>query len=149
MGKMSDKVRVFIDADVLFAGAASPSEHSASLLILTLAEITLIEAITSEQAIIEAERNLKRKMPRATPVFHHLVARSLTVTPAPTPEEVKALAGAADHKDLPILVAAIKARCDWLVTFNIRHFKPGHPDITVLRPGDFIRRVREQLAHMQ
>ena len=146
---MSDRIRVFIDADVLFAGAASPSEHSASLLILTLAEITLIEAITSEQAIIEAERNLKSKIPRAVPVFHHLVARSLKVTPAPKPEDLKDLKGAADAKDLPILVAAVKAQCTWLVTFNVRHFQPGHPDIIVLRPGDFIQRVREQLAHMQ
>lgn len=34
--------KLFVDADVLFAGAASPSEHSASLLVLTLSEITLI-----------------------------------------------------------------------------------------------------------
>ena len=39
------KPRVFVDADVLFAGSASPSEHSASLVVLRLAEITLIEGI--------------------------------------------------------------------------------------------------------
>jgi len=36
------KPRVFIDADVLFAGAASPSEHGASLVILRMAEITVL-----------------------------------------------------------------------------------------------------------
>ena len=39
------KLRVFVDADVLFAGAASGSEHPASLVVLRLAEITLIEAV--------------------------------------------------------------------------------------------------------
>ena len=52
-----DKPRVFVDANVLFAGAASPSKHGASLVVLRLAEITLIEALTSEQVIVEAERN--------------------------------------------------------------------------------------------
>ena len=37
------KPRVFVDADVLFAGAVSPSEAGASLVILRLAEITMIE----------------------------------------------------------------------------------------------------------
>jgi hypothetical protein len=36
------KPRVFIDADVLFAGAASPNEYSASNLIQRMAELTLI-----------------------------------------------------------------------------------------------------------
>lgn len=40
--------RIFVDADGLFAGAASPSEHGASLLVLRMAEITLVEALTSE-----------------------------------------------------------------------------------------------------
>ena len=45
--------RVLIDADVLFAGAASPSEHSASLVVLRSAEITLIEALATNQVITE------------------------------------------------------------------------------------------------
>jgi hypothetical protein len=52
------KPRVFVDSDVLFAGAASPSEHGASLVVLRMAEITLIDAVVSEQVIIEVERNL-------------------------------------------------------------------------------------------
>ena len=147
--KGAEKVRVFIDADVLFAGAASPRDYSASSLILLLSELTLIEAITSEQAVREAERNLQKKVPQALPVFQFLIARAVTVTSQPTRDEMYPFTGLADHKDLPILVAAIRAQCDWLVTFNLRHDRPGHPDIHVLRPGDFIRRIREQLATMQ
>ena len=46
--------RVFVDAGVLFAGSAAPREHGASLVVLRLAEITLIEAVASQQVITEA-----------------------------------------------------------------------------------------------
>ena len=140
------KPRVFVDADVLFAGAASPSEHSASLVILQLAEITLIDAFTSRQVLIEAERNLEAKLPEALPSFRLLVSRSLQAVPDPQPEALAAFEEAADEKDLPILIAAVQAECPWLVTFNGRHFQPGHAAVTVLRPGVFIHRVRELLT---
>lgn len=140
------KPRVFVDADVLCAGAASPSEHGASLTILRLAEITLIEAITSYQVITEAERNLEEKLPAALPAFRLLVSRCLRVVDNPLPEDLNSWAGMANSKDLPILVAAAREGCPWLVTFNVRHFRPGHPDVTVLRPGDLVLRVRELLA---
>ena len=146
--KTLPKPRVFVDADVLFAGSASPSEHGASLLVLRLGELTLIDAITSEQVITEAERNLSAKMPDALPLFRLLVNRALTTVPDPSPEEVRAHAGLADPEDLPILVAALKAGCPWLTTFNLRHYRPGHQSVKVLRPGEFIRRVREMLAYM-
>ena len=140
------KPRVFIDADVLFAGAASSSEHGASLTILRMAEITLLDALTSEQVIVEAERNLEAKLPATLPTFRLLVDRCLTVVPIPTAEEVAQFDGMAHPNDLPILVAAVQHQCPWLVTFNVRHYRPGHPDVTVLPPGEFVQRVRYLLA---
>ncbi|MBC7225904.1 MAG: PIN domain-containing protein [Thermoflexales bacterium] len=139
---------MFVDADVLFAGAAGPGEHGASLLVLRMAEITLIEALTSQQAVTEAERNLAEKLPQALPAFQMIVRRCLRVVSDPEPEELEPYAGLADPEDLPILVAAVREECSWLVTFNVRHFQPGHPSVTVLRPGEFIVRVREMLAMM-
>lgn len=140
------KPRVFVDADVLFAGAAAPSEHGASLTILRMAEITLIEAVTCQQAIIEAERNLADKLPAALPAFRLIVSRCLQVTPDPVAGELVPYAGRADPEDLPILVAAHREDCPWLVSFNLRHFQPGVSTVTVLRPGDFVLRVRDLLA---
>jgi len=142
------KPRVFVDANVLFAGAASPSEHSASLVILRLAEITLIEALASEQVIVEAERNLAEKLPQALPAFRLIVSRCLRVVPDPQPADLRAHAELADPKDLPILVAAIREDCPWLVTFNVRDFQPGHPAVTVLRPCEFVLRVRDLLTRL-
>lgn len=138
--------RVFVDVDVLFAGAASPSEHGASLTILRMAEITLIEAVASRQVITETERNLGDKLPEALPAFRLLVSRCLRVVPDPRPDDLPAYEGAADPKDLPILVTAVREECSWLVTFNVRHFRPGHPDVLILQPGDFVQRVRGLLA---
>jgi hypothetical protein len=142
------KPRIFIDADVLFAGAASPSEHSASLVILRMAEITLIDAVTSQQATTEAERNLAEKLPQALPAFRLIVSRCLQVVPNPQPAELSPHSGLAHPKDLPILVAAMHEACPWLVTFNVRHFQPGHPSVSVLRPGEFILHVRDLLTRL-
>lgn len=142
------KPRLFVDADVLFAGAAAPSEHGASLVVLRMAEITLIDAVTSEQVIVEAERNLSEKLPAALPAFRLIVSRCLRVTATPQPGDLAAYVGRADAKDLPILVAALQESCPWLVTFNVRHYQPGIPSITVLRPGEFVVRVRHLLANL-
>ena len=140
--------RVFVDADVLFAGAASPSEHGASLLVLRMAEITLVEALTSEQVVAEVERNLAQKLPQALPAFRLLASRCLHVVPDPLPADLRPSSGLADLKDLPILVAALREECPWLVTFNVRYYQPGHPGVTVLRPGEFLLRVRDRLARL-
>lgn len=142
------KPRLFIDADALFAGSASPSKHGASLLILRLAEITLIDAVASIQVVTEAERNLETKLPQALPAFRHLVSRCLTIVPDPDPTDLTPYFGLADSKDLPILVAALREKCAWLISFNIRDYQPGHPDIQILQPGEFILQVRDQLSQL-
>lgn len=142
------KPRIFVDADVLFAGAVSPNEHSASLVILRMAEITLIEAVTSEQVIIEATRNLQAKMPAALPAFQLLVSRCLRVVADPTPGEIKTYTKSADPEDLPILITAARESCVYLATYNVRHFQPGVKGVTALKPGDLVQRIRYLLAQM-
>lgn len=140
------KPRLFVDADVLFGGAAAPSAYGASLVVLRMAEITLIEAFTCQQVIHEVQRNLANKLPGAIPAFDLLVNRCLKVLPNPQLKDISEYEGLADVKDLPILAAAINAGCPWLTTFNLRHYQPGHRAVTVLRPGDFVLRVRDLLA---
>ncbi len=142
------KPRVFVDADVLFAGSASPNEHSASNLILRMAELTLIEAICSVQVITEVERNLQGKMPKALPAFRLLVSRCLKIVEDPESSELTEFDGLANQEDLPILVAAIREECSLLTTFNLRHYQPGHPYVAVLKPGDLILRIRYLLARL-
>jgi predicted nucleic acid-binding protein len=148
MANKPPKPRIFVDSDVLFTGSASPNENSASLVIFHMAEITLIEAVTSEQVITEVERNLEEKMSAAMPAFQLLVSRCLHVVADPTTAEIKALSKAADVKDLPILAAAVREGCAYLTTYNIRHFQSGVESVVVLKPGDLVQRVRYLLAQM-
>jgi predicted nucleic acid-binding protein len=139
---------IFVDADVLFAGSASPNEHSASLVLLRMAEITLIEAIVSTQVITEAERNLRAKIPLALPAFEMLVSRCLHEVADPTPDEIQALNGLVDPQDAPILAAAVRENCSYLATFNVRHYQPGIKTVTVLKPGDLVQQIRYLLSEL-
>jgi hypothetical protein len=56
--------------------------------------------------------------------------------------------GLAERADLPVLMAALQADCSWLVSCNTRHDQPGHPDLIVLPPGDFLLRGRDLLSRM-
>lgn len=142
------KPLVFLDADVIFAGSAAPSEHGASHVILRMSEITLIEGVTSEQAIIEVERNLAEKLPTKLPEFRLLVSRCLRVVPDPAPNDLISHTEQADPKDLPILVAALREGCAYLLTFNTRDYQPPPDRIKVQRPGEFLRSIRDLLSRL-
>lgn len=142
------KPRVFLDADVIFAGAAAPTEHGASHVILRMGEITLIECITSLQAVTEVERNLVQKLPAKLPEFRLLVSRSLQIVPGPATIQLKPFVGQADPKDLPLLVAAIQAECPHFLTFNGRHYFPTVNTITIQRPGEFLLTIRNLLSQI-
>lgn len=145
---MNDKLRVFVDADVIFAGAAAPSEFGASQVILRMGEITLLDCVTSEQAIVEVERNLADKLPGKLPEFRLLVSRCLRVVRDPKPQELEQYFGHAHPEDLPILVAALREQCPYLVTFNVRHYHPKGLQIRVSRPGELLQTIRHGLAGM-
>ena len=143
------RLRVYVDADVLLASAASPAEHSAGQVVLTLAEITLIDAITSELAVEESERNLRRKLPDALSTFRVLLQRAVRVVSSPSAQAVRAGAGQAHWKDLPHLVCAREHRCAYLITYNTTDYEPGHPAVQVVPPGALVRRVRDRLTALR
>ncbi len=118
-------------------------------MVLRLAEITLIEAVVSTQVLVEAERNLAAKLPAALPVFQTLAQRCLHVVSDPPVEAMTPYHGIADPKDVPLLVAARRERCRYLVTFNVRDYQPGLSGTQVLRPGELVDRVREWLAFLE
>lgn len=143
------KPRLFIDADVIFAGAAAPSEQGASYVILRMAELTLLDCVTSQQAITEVEQNLIEKLPSKLPEFRLLVSRCLRVVSDPAPGDLLAHAEEADPKDLPLLVKALQENCAYLITFNTRHYFPKSKSLRVQKPGDFILTLRQFLGQMQ
>ncbi len=116
---------VYLDADVLIAGAASPNAHSAAQVVLTLCEITLLDAITSTLAVTECRRNIEAKFDRAGEVraqFDDLIARAVDVVEAPSPEQVRQHEPYAHWKDVPHLASAAQHRCRYLVTYNVADY---------------------------
>jgi predicted nucleic acid-binding protein len=138
--------RVFVDADVVVAGAASVT--GASHLVLKLGELGLLRVVACSQVREEVERALARKLPAALPVFRSLAEAAVEWLPDPTAEALQEHAGEADEKDLPILVAAIRARTDVLLTFNTRHYRQRTSPPRIERPGAFVRRLRGLLEDL-
>jgi len=142
------KPLVFLDADVIFAGAAAPTEHGASHVVLRLGEITIMDYVNCTQVVPEVERHLADKLPHKLPELRLILSRCLRVVPDPEPAALIPYKGQADPKDLPILVAALQQGCRFLLTFNIRHYTPATDEITIQRPGDFLTTVRTLLARL-
>jgi hypothetical protein len=136
-------LRIYIDADVLFAGAASATGASHNLLIL--GEIGLVATMAAPQAIDEARRNLATKAARALPAFDRIVERAIRMAPEPSIAAVVAVIGQAHSEDLPHLAAALGAGCRWLATFNVSHYQPGKPAVTIVTPGELLQQARAHL----
>jgi predicted nucleic acid-binding protein len=115
-------VRLFFDSSALVAGVASGTGAARALLVL--AEAGQVQLVVSEQVITETERVLARKLPAALPALRPLLlATHLTIVRDPAPEAIAAHRGLIAHEaDLPVLVAAMQAGVDTLVSFNRRHF---------------------------
>ncbi len=142
---------LFFDSSALFAGIVSASGASRALLLL--AEAGQIAVTVSEQVLTETERAVARKIPRALPDFREaLRATDLRIIRDPTPDEIEAYADIIAHRaDIPIVVAAMRVKTDYLVTLNRRHFidDPMVAERSKLRigtPGDALAWVRQHLA---
>jgi len=145
------RIDLFLDSSALFAGVASSSGASRALLLL--AEADQITITVSEQVITETERALARKLPRALGYYREaLRSTGFRIVHDPSPEDVRAHQDVIAHAaDVPIVVAAMKASVDYLVTFNRRHFVDD-PDVTaraglpIGTPDDALAWVRGRLA---
>ena len=142
---------LFFDSSALFAGIVSASGASRALLLL--AEAGQVALTVSEQVVAETERAVARKIPRALPDFREAIrATGLCIVRDPSPDEIEAYADIiAHHADVPIVVAAMQSKTDYLVTLNRRHFidDPAVADRSKLRigtPGDALAWARRTLA---
>jgi len=142
---------LFLDSSALFAGVVS--SRGAARALLLLAEMELVTVIISEQVVAETERAVARKVPQALAYYREaLRSTGLCIVRDPLPEEVEAHRDIIAHRaDVPIVVAAMGASVDYLVTFNRHHFidDPGVADRSGLRigtPGDALAWVRERLV---
>jgi len=124
------KLRVFLDSNIFISGLFS--EKGAPRLILDILSLGLppLVAVTGAYNIVEIERNLQAKLPEALPVFQSILsAINPDIVPLPSSKDLRPWFGITADKDLPVLVSAIQAKADILVTGDKK-------DLLTLRNAD-------------
>lgn len=138
--------RLFLDANVYFAGFFSP--EGASSLILELARRKKLGLVATKLVLREADRNLRKKSPpEKLKAFHRFLQETtIDIRPAPTEKSMAPYEPHIPPKDLPVLAAAAHSDADFLVTLDKKHFlapqvlsKVKKPKI--FTPADFICEV--------
>lgn len=141
-------MKVFLDANIFFAGAGSPKGGSG--FILELAKINKIEIITVSQALLEAEENILKKL--GLPYLNRHYQNLLGIKPKIqsiefiTPKEISKLKKLLPEKDIPILAGAVLSGSQTLITLDKKHFlnndklKGIKLLLGIMNPGEFLRK---------
>ncbi len=145
---MPEMRRVFVDANVLIAGADSQS--GASNAVLKMGEVGLFQLVVCRQVLDEAERNLRKKLPRALPNFAAQLARlRLEILPDPSPDQVYPWEAIIEAKDAPILCAAVAGQVDRFITLNTKDFTPqvaAHSGLVIQPASEFVEEIRRMVT---
>ena len=145
------KFNIFLDSSALIAGAIS--ETGAAHVLLQLGESEEILLTISEMVLVESERSIAKKSSRNLNDLRKLIKTAkLRIVGDPSWKEVEAnLYLIEDPNDVPILLAAMKAKVDYLATHNRRHFLDDskvaeRAGIKIGTPGDVLAWIRENLS---
>lgn len=141
---------LFLDSSALMAGIIS--SQGASRVLLLLSENHKIKLTVSEQVIAEVERNIARKIPKILTFAREMILHSqIMVVRDPSKVDINRHLDWISHPaDVPILVAAVNAHTEYLVTLNSKHFTDD-PQVSLLSglligtPGDALKWIRERM----
>ena len=144
------RASLFLDNSALFAGIISATEAARALLLLAEAEQIIL--FISEQVVAETERAIARKAPAALPDLRRaILASKAQILRDPEQDMVLPNLNLISHApDVPILLAAMHARVDFLVTLNRVHFMDDpkvaqRAGLRIGTPGDALTWLRQQL----
>ena len=153
----SERVRLFLDSNVLTAGIVSTWGLDKAVLSLCAARICRL--VLAEAVRDEVEENLPIRLSgletaeanRVLDDYARLIAlMKPEVVPYPGQEEVRAARHLIRHAaDVPALLSAIASRPDWFLTHNTKHFTPAVARRTGLRfatPVEFFRALSRSIS---
>jgi len=143
-----DTVRIFFDSSALIAGLASPKGGAGA--ILDLCEAGLLQAVMSRQVLVEVGRTIQAKFPalvQQVRAFMRSLSPELVEDPSRT--EIEQATKIIIAHDAPTLAAALKAKPDYLITLNTKHFctflvRKTVP-FKVLTPAEFWKEWRQKI----
>lgn len=124
-----DPLRVFLDASVLCA--AAPSALGSARGLDPAAFRNSVRLLASQLVLLETQRNLAAKAPRALPDFLEIRASGIVHLVEPAPELVHQVARSIVVKDAPIVAGAIAERAVFLATYDRKHRPRRAPTIFV------------------
>ena len=150
MKNTMSKSRLFFDSSALISGVLSQGGAACALMLFS--EQGRLYLFISEHVIEECEKTLARKAPKALTAFRNTLKDvKPKILSTPTSKEVQAcIYMISDPRDAPILAAAIKAKVDFLVTHDRKHFL-NDPKVTeksglkIGTPGAALAWIRENL----
>ena len=155
-----ERVRLFLDSNVLTAGIVSTWGLDKAVLSLCAARI--FRLVLAEAVRDEVEENLLIRLSgletaeanRVVDDYARLIALMRPeVVPYPGEDEVKAARQLIRHAaDVPVLLSAIASRPDWFLTHNTKHFTPAVARRTGLRfatPVEFFRALSQSISGEQ
>jgi putative PIN family toxin of toxin-antitoxin system len=136
-------VRVFLDSNVILSGLISDKGAPRIILDILSLEMPFITGVTGRYNLIEIGRNLKKKVPEVLPIYRNYLSKiNLKVAPLPSAEDLRRYAGHLSEKDVPVLVSAIKAKADFLVTGDKKDFEKlkvrGDYPCVIVNPAEFL-----------
>ena len=140
-----------MDSSALIAGVIS--ENGAAHVLLQLGETEDVSLKISELVFNETTRSIGRKSPENLENVQKEIEKArIVILQDPSHEEIQAnLYLMEDPDDVPILLAAIKAKVDYLATHDHKHFL-NDPKIAekaglkIGTPGDVLAWIRENLS---
>jgi predicted nucleic acid-binding protein len=144
------KVNIFLDSSALIAGIFS--ENGAAHVLLQLGETEDIRLTISEVVLNETKRSISRKSHENLEDVQKEIQKSrIRILQDPSYEEILAnLYLMDDPDDVPILLAAMNAKVDYLATHDHKHFLDDpevaeRAGIKIGTPGDVLAWLREYL----
>jgi len=132
---------LFLDANVLFSAAYR--EHSG---ILRLWHMKSVNLISSTYAVEEARRNLdmplqKERLEKLLSDLEEIFPHHMDIE-LPTNVTIR-------EKDKPILLSAMSAKADFLITGDVRDFGKFYGKkiggVTIIPPAEYLKRFRKNL----
>lgn len=150
---MEKILKVFIDANIFFAAIRSPKGGSG--FVLELAKKGKLKIVTLTQVLLEAERNIRKKL--GVKYLNRHYQNLLEIKPEIqsirfiTLEEIVKLKKLLPQKDIPILYGAIISGADFLITLDRRHFLGNEKlrklklHIKIVNPENFLKEYLERI----
>jgi predicted nucleic acid-binding protein len=140
------RCKVFLDSNVLLSGLFSDKGAPRIILDLLTFNLPMLAGATGRYNLIEVERNLKKKLPEAMPLYQkYLPKLRLEIVEIPSRATVISMAGAIAEKDVPVLASAIACGAEYLITGDKKDFtrlrNVKKYNLKIVSPSEFIETV--------